>query len=235
MKIEIWSDVMCPFCYIGKHKFETALKQLPFSDKVEVEWKSFQLAPDLNPVPGVDMYDMLAQMKGQTREWSVQMHDQVTRTGKEAGVEFHFEKGIPANTFDALRILQAAKSIGKGNEAEERMFRAFFSDGLNVADHDVLKTLALEIGLEEQEITNVLTTQKYADEVRKDIAEAQQLGVRGVPFFVFDRKYAVSGAQDVTVFTQTLEKSFQDWLEQHPSEEFKVIGGSVCRMDGTCD
>lgn len=207
MKIEIWSDVMCPFCYIGKRRLEEALAQFPEKEKVEIEWKSFQLDPTTVTDPGKNVYEYLAERKGISVPESKQMHAQVISMAESAGLHYNFDTAVIANSFDAHRLMQFAKTKNLGDAAEERIFRAYFTEGVNVADHAELKRLAGEIGLDEQEAENVLASNAFSAEVQSDVSEAQQIGVRGVPFFVFDRKYAVSGAQPAGVFLETLTKA----------------------------
>lgn len=225
MKVEIWSDMMCPFCYIGKRKFESALNALPQKDSVEVVWHSFQLNPNLKVQPERDSYTYLAELKGQTREWSVKMHDNLTKTAKNVGLEYNFDRAKICNSFDAHRLVQLAKKHRLTDELEERFFKAYFTDGELLSDRDSLIRLASEAGLPKEEVIGVLESDQYAEEVRKDIQEARQLGVTGVPFFVLDRKYAVSGAQDTSVFTDTLRKAMDEWNKNNPAIQIEAING----------
>ena len=211
MKVEIWSDVMCPFCYIGKRKFEAALSAFPQKDSVQVVWRSFELNPNLNYQPERDAFSYIAEIKGQTREWSVKVHDTMTKSAKSVGLEYNFDKAKITNSFDAHRVIQLAKKYQMTDEVEERFFKAYFTDGELMSDHKTLVRLAAEAGLSTEEVTKVLETDQYAEEVRKDVEEARRLGINGVPFFVLDQKYGVSGAQDTSVFTQTLQKAFDEW------------------------
>ena len=211
MKVEIWSDVMCPFCYIGKRKLENALAAFDGKNKVEVSWRSYQLNPGMQYQEGLDIYTYLAEMKGRSREWAEQMHESVTQMAKEVGLDYHFEKVKIANSFDAHRVIQLAKKYNLTNEVEERFFKAYFTEGAIMSDHATLLQLAVEAGLKQEEVQAVLDSDEYALEVKADIAEAQQIGVRGVPFFVFNRKYAVSGAQDTQVFLETLKRTLETW------------------------
>src|SRR5690554_5222651 len=211
MKIEIWSDVMCPFCYIGKRNFETALAQFNEKDQVEVVWKSFQLDPSVPEVAEESQQDYLVKRKGMSAAQVKSMLDNVTQMAKNAGLEYHMDQSVMVNSFKAHRLIQLAKEKDLGNEAEERLFSAFFTEGLNVADKDTLVQLGKEIGIDEASILQALQEEKYAELIHSDIEEAQALGVRGVPFFVFDRKYGVSGAQPPEQFLQTLDKSFSEW------------------------
>jgi predicted DsbA family dithiol-disulfide isomerase len=211
LKIEIWSDVMCPFCYIGKRKIENAINGFPHKEKVEIEWKSFQLDPSTKSQPGKSTYDYLAEKYGRDRQWSVAMHEDVTKQAKSEGLEYNFDKAIIANSFDAHRLSHLAKKQGKGNEIEELIFKAYFTDGKDVSEIETLVELGEDIGLDENEIRNMLQSKQFKEEVQNDIIEAQQIGVRGVPFFVLDRKYAISGAQPQEVFSETLEKAWESW------------------------
>lgn len=210
MKVEIWSDVMCPYCYIGKRKFEAALEQMDQKEMIEVEWKSFQLNPSLQYQPGVNSYDYLARIKGQTREWSVMVHNHVTQMAKSLGLDYRFDQTKITNSFDAHRMIQLAKKHGRSSQLEELLFKAYFTDGELISDHETLTRLGVAAGLPEEEVSLALSTNQYAGEVHQDVAEARQLGTNGVPFFVFDRKYAIMGAQDPEVFKNTLEKALAE-------------------------
>lgn len=231
MKIEIWSDVMCPFCYIGKRRFEEALQNFEHKDNVEIEWKSFQLNPDLKTDPDLNINQYLADVKGWTLDYAKQLNQQVTEMAAGVGLTYDFDKAVVANSFDAHRFAHLAKKHGLGDEAEEMLFKAYFTEGKNIADQATLMELGIEMGLDEGEVKQILESGAYAGEVKEDIDEAQQLGVRGVPFFVFDRKYAVSGAQMVPVFTETLEKAYKEWKKEKP---LTVIDGDTCSVDGDC-
>ncbi len=208
MKIEIWSDVMCPFCYIGKRRLEGALASFPHKDEVEIVWKSFQLNPDMRTEPGKSITDYLVEKKGWSREQIHQMHERLTLSAKEMGLHYDFDKAVVANSFDAHRLVQLAKTRGLGDAMEERLFKAYFSEGGNIADPATLIKLGLDAGLAEADIRSVLEGEAFAKEVRGDVEEARQLGVNGVPFFVLDRKYAVSGAQETPAFLKALEKAY---------------------------
>lgn len=207
MKIEIWSDVMCPFCYIGKRKLEKALEAFEGKNNVEVEWKSFQLNPQLQTDATKNTVAHLAESKGWSLEYAQGATDHVTRMAAEEGLEYHLDKAVVANSFDAHRMIQYAKTQGKGDAAEERLFRAYFTEGKNTADHSVLVQLGTDIGLDAATLQEILSGDDFAIEVSRDIQESRNLGVTGVPFFVIDRKYAVSGAQPVETFLSALRKA----------------------------
>lgn len=228
---------MCPFCYIGKRNYEAGLKQFADSSQIEIIWKSFQLDPTIpQEADGTEnVYQYLAGRKGMSYEQSVQMHDSVVATAQKAGLEYNFEKAVIANSFNAHRMIQLAKTKGLGDAAEERLFYAYFTEGKNVGNSSILVELGKDIGLTEAEVKTALTDDAYAYNVQQDVQEAQQLGVRGVPFFVFDRKYAISGAQPPQAFLETLEKSFSEWRKENPASPFEVSNGPTCSADGVCE
>ncbi|MBK6985317.1 MAG: DsbA family oxidoreductase [Bacteroidetes bacterium] len=210
MNVEIWSDVMCPFCYIGKRKFENALAKFPHKENINIIWKSFQLDPTTVTDPSLNTIDNLAEKKGWSKQQAQETTTQVTNIAKQVGLDFHFEKAVVANSFDAHRLSHLAKKYGKQNDLEEKLFLAYFTEGKNTADHSTLLQIGKDIGIPEQEITAVLNSDTYANDVEQDITEAQQIGVRGVPFFVLDRKYAVSGAQESETFLGALTKAYDE-------------------------
>lgn len=207
MKVEIWSDIQCPFCYIGKRHFEEALSQVKTETPIDIEWKSFQLDPEMENRPDTDVYTYLAERKGQTREWSVAMHNNVTEMARAAGLDYRFDIAVPANSFKAHRLIQMAKKKGKDNEIEELLFKAYFTEGKNMNDDAILADIGEQAGLEKAAILHMLSSDEFTDEVNQDITEASRLGIRGVPFFVFDRKYAVSGAQPPEVFAGAIQQA----------------------------
>ncbi|RAK00086.1 putative DsbA family dithiol-disulfide isomerase [Larkinella arboricola] len=234
MKVEIWSDVMCPFCYIGKRKFEAALEQFAHKEAVEVVWKSFQLNPAMETQPDRNISEYLAETKGWTVGYARQMNDYVTQMAAEVGLHYDFDKAVVANSFDAHRLVQLAKKYGKGDAMEERLFKAYFTEGLNTADHATLLKLGTDIGLDADEVKQVLTSDQYTGEVKRDISESRQIGVTGVPFFVFNHKYAVSGAQAPETFLGALNKSFGEWEAASNPAEAVTLDGPACTPDGEC-
>jgi len=235
MKVEIWSDVMCPFCYIGKRRFEDALQQFEHKDAIEIEWKSFQLNPDLETDPAININQYLADKKGWTIDHAQQMNDHVTKMAAEAGLTYNLDKAVVANSFKAHRFSHLAKSKGLGIAAEEALFKAYFTDSKNIDDNDTLIELGRQIGLDADEVKQVLESNAYAADVKLDIEAAQYLGIQGVPFFVLNNKYAVSGAQAVPVFEQTLQKAYTDWQLENPKPKFETIEGEACTPDGDCN
>lgn len=235
MKIEIWSDVMCPFCYIGKRNFEMALADFPDKDKIEVEWKSFQLDPTVPEVATESQEDYLVKRKGMSREQVKGMLANVTEMARQAGLEYHLDKSVMVNSQKAHQLIQFAKTKGLGDEIEEKLFSAFFTEGKNIADTDTLIELGNSIGLEKQAIESALNDEQYKNLMDKDIQEARAIGVTGVPFFVFNRRYAVSGAQPPQAFLETLKKSFGEWKAENPKINLEISQGESCGIDGKCD
>jgi predicted DsbA family dithiol-disulfide isomerase len=206
MKVEIWSDIMCPFCYIGKRKFEMALEQFDQKEAVEIEWKSFQLNPELRSQPDKSIHEYLSEAKGWSLEKAKELNQEVAEMGKEVGLDFQFDKVKVSNTLLAHRLVQLAKTQGKGNEAEAALFEAHFVEGKGVDQAETLFEIGEKIGLSQEGIQTLFDSDVYVDEVRMEQYQAQQIGVRGVPFFVFDQKFAVSGAQAPELFAQALKK-----------------------------
>lgn len=235
MKIEIWSDVVCPFCYIGKRKLEKALNQFPHKDQIEIEWKSFQLNPDQVTDPSLNSLEYLSKSKGWSMPQTIQITQQVVEMAKQEGLDFQMDKTVVANTRNAHRLIHLAKESGKGGEMKELLLEAYFTDGKNVDAPETLLALGLEIGLNEAEIKEVLTSKKFDQKVEEDIYESRQIGVRGVPFFVLDRKFGISGAQADEVFDQTLQKAWDDYVKENPVLDIaQGNSDSTCEIDGDC-
>ena len=210
MKIEIWSDVACPFCYIGKRRLEQALDGFEYQSDVEIEWKSFQLNPELKINKPQSIHEYLAEAKGWTIEYAKQMGEQVTSMAEEVGLNFNMEATVVANTMNAHRLIQFAKTKNLGNAIEEALFKAYFMEGKNIDSQEALIEIASNIGLNLDEARKALHEKQYSEQIEFDAYEAQQIGVRGVPFFVFNRKYGISGAQPLEVFTRTLNQAYED-------------------------
>lgn len=216
MTVEIWSDVVCPFCYMGKRKFEMALDQFPEKERVQVIWKSFQLSPDIKTDPSVSIYQSLSKEKGIPEAQARQMAQYAADAARELGLDYHFDKVVVANTFRAHKLLHFAATQGKQSLLKENLLYAYFTEGKNIDDPTVLTEAAQAVGLDPESAGKAIREQDYDQAVKSDIREARQLGISGVPFFVFDRKYAISGAQDLPVFTQTLQRAFSEWQEKNP-------------------
>lgn len=213
MKVEIWSDVACPWCYIGKRHFESALAAFPQHDQVEVIWRSYQLDPDAPTHSDKSMDEVLAKKFGTSIAQVKTMQERIIRTAAEAGLEYHMDKVQFNNTFDAHRLIHFAATRNLQDAAKERLLKAYFTDGVAIADRNELVRLGTEIGLDADEVRSMLESDAYADEVKADFQRGRMFGVQGVPFFAIDEKYGVSGAQPTAIFTELLEKA---WTESHP-------------------
>lgn len=210
MKVDIWSDVRCPFCFIGKRKFEAALAKFEHKDQVEIEWHSFELDPNAETLPDVPAAEYLANRYGKSREWAEQMQAGVTQTAAEVGLKFNLDRSIVANSFDAHRLIQLAKSEGLADEIEEALFIAHFTDGKDISDHSTLTQIGTSLGMEQTSIATMLSGADFTAEVRRDEQTAQTIGIKGVPFFVFNEKLAVSGAQSPETFLGALRQATQE-------------------------
>src|SRR3712207_4523035 len=214
MKVEIWADVVCPWCYIGKRRFEVALAGFPHRAQVEVAWKAFELDPTGASAPAgtvvgpQDQARRLAQKYGTDVGSAQRMVDDVVAQAAADGLEYRLDRAIPANTVDAHQVIHLAGLRGVQDAVNERLLRAYFTEGEAVGDRDTLVRLAAEAGLDADEVRAALDEGRYVGAVRADEAEAQALGIRGVPFFVVDRKYGVSGAQPAEVLRQVLDKAW---------------------------
>ena len=235
MKIEIWSDIMCPFCYIGKRHLEQAMETLPFKSEVEIEWKSYQLNPEYNNTTNEDLYTYLARAKGMSVEQAKQMTAQVEDMAANVGLDLNFATNIPANSFDAHRLIHFAKSKGLQNQAEEALFNAHFMAAKDIAKQEVLISIAVDLGLDNDETLSVLRGDDFAEAVRYDVYESKQIGVGGVPYFVFDRKYALSGAQPVDAFKGAITQSYTEWKDAQPKIGLKSLNKNneaICDENG---
>jgi predicted DsbA family dithiol-disulfide isomerase len=204
--VEIWSDVACPWCYVGKRRFEKALAAFPHRDEVRVTWRSFELDPDAPRVRVGDHTDHLAAKYGMPREQAEAMHANMTGVAQEDGLELRFDRVRGGNTFDAHRLIHLGAAHGLQDAVKERLLRAYFTAGEPVGEPETLRRVAVEAGLPAGEVDEMLASDRFADDVREDERAAAQLGVRGVPFFVVNREIAVSGAQQPEVLTALLER-----------------------------
>ena len=202
LTVEIWSDVVCPWCYIGKRRFEAAAEQ--FDGEVEVVWRSFELDPGAPAVREHTATEHLAAKYGMSVEQAEASHAQMTELAAQEGLEYHFERARGGNSFDAHRLIHLATANGLQDEAMERVMRGYFTEGVAIGDRQALIDLGAEIGLDAAE---ALEGDAYADAVREDEYLAQRIGIQGVPFFVLDRRYGVSGAQPAEALVQALEKA----------------------------
>lgn len=234
LKIQIWSDIMCPFCYIGKRRLENALDQFGHQDTIEIEWKSFQLDPNFVASDDDNLVDHLAEKYRKDREWAEESLANMTRNAANSGLEFHFEKAIMANSFKAHRLLHLAKKHELGNELKELLFKAYLTDGEDINNSATLKQLGLQVGLNANSIDEVLSTNAFAEEVEQDMAMAQKIGIQGVPFFVFHNKYAISGAQHEETFVKTLQKVWEEGEFDSKITILNTPDNNSCGID-SCD
>ncbi|GGW38036.1 DsbA family oxidoreductase [Arenibacter certesii] len=230
MEISIWSDIRCPFCYIGKRRFEEALGKFEHADKVNVVWKSFELDPNLQTRTDIGAIDHFCESKGVGREQAMQMFNGAAQMAKEVGIDFKLDQSVPANSLKAHRLMHYAQSKDKSGDIKEALFNAHLVAGKNIDDIDFLVELASANGLNGEEVRTMLQSEDFTYEVRQDQMEARNLGVSGVPFFVLNSKYGVSGAQPTEVFLDTLEKAWENHLE----EVQQVETGGSCDIDGNC-
>lgn len=205
MKIEIWSDVVCPFCYIGKRHLEQALAQLPELD-VDITWKSFELDPNAPVDSDLDIYDTLAKKYGRDRNWAKQMNDNMVQMASKAGLEYNMDEVRPTNSFNAHQLIHLAKSAGKQDEMKEALLSAYFVEGKHIGKKDVLTDIAQSVGIKEDKAREALRENTYSNNVMQDVERAHRLGIQGVPFFYINEKYGLSGAQPVETFVEVLSK-----------------------------
>lgn len=230
IKVEIWSDILCPFCYISKRRLEKALTTFEYAGQVEVHWRSFELYPDANPAPGVSYYSQLAAKYGQTEDWARQMGASTTQLAAEDGLAFNFNQAVHANSLRAHCLVHLAARHGQQDAAKERLFKGHFEEGLDVNDVPTLTRMGVELGLPAAEVAQLLASRELEQQVRYDEYQARQIGVRGVPYFVFNDKYTVSGAQSAELFREVLE---QVWKASQPVE-LAGTAETVCDLDGNC-
>jgi predicted DsbA family dithiol-disulfide isomerase len=222
VRIDIWSDIVCPYCSIGKARFEKALAAFPHRDEVEVAWHSFELDRHAEPVSGETLPEMIASKYGVSHEQAKAQHVGLEQAAAEEGLTFAWRQARPGNTHDAHRLTHFAAEHGLGAEAVDRLMRAYFSEGEPIGDRETLVRLAGDIGLEQDEVRQMLDSDDYGNHVRSDQATAKMIGIEGVPFFVLDRKYGVSGAQPVEVFSQALSEA---WEHRHDEPEAREAAG----------
>ncbi|MDX5476285.1 MAG: DsbA family oxidoreductase [Bacillaceae bacterium] len=232
MKIEVWSDYACPFCYIGKRRLEEALSNFEQKSKVEVVYKSFELDPNSPVEINQSIYEILAGKYGITVDRAKQMSEGVIEQAHTVGLKFDFDSLIPTNTFNAHRLAKLAEIKGKDKELVEKLLEAYFVQGKHIGKESELVQLAESVGLEKAEVLELLNSTKFEEEVRKDQFEAKTIGVQGVPFFVINNKYAISGAQPKEVFINSLNKV---WEEENASPKLMNLATEdvgVCTDDG---
>lgn len=214
MPVEVWSDVVCPWCCIGRAHLLLALAEFEHGESVEVTWRSFELDPAAPAIATAPLAEQLQRKYGGTAADIEAMFEGVTARAAAVGLDFRFDRAQSGNTVDAHRLLHLARGTGQQDELKDRLFRAYFTEGEAIGDPETLARLAKEAGLDPSEVDDVLATNRYHDEVRADEAEARALQVTGVPFFVIDRRYAVAGAQPTEVLVGALREA---WAEREAS------------------
>jgi predicted DsbA family dithiol-disulfide isomerase len=231
MKVEIWSDVVCPWCYIGKRRFEAALARFEHRDEVELVWRSFELDPNA-PVrrPG-DAVARLAAKYGMSRDQALAAQANVTSVAAGGGLAFRLDRSQSGNTFDAHRLLHLAAARGIQDAVKERLLAAYLIEGEAIGEPETLIRLAAEAGLDADDARAVIEGDAYTDAVRADELEASEIGIRGVPFFVVDRKFAVSGAQPADVLVDVLRRA---WSKAHPLVRVETGGGAAACEGDSC-
>ena len=215
MKITIWSDFVCPFCFIGQAHLDAALENFEHKDDVEVEYKSYLLMPDAEYQPGRSYYEFFADKFGMPVEKAEKQLKQQAESAKASGVVMNHDIAKIANTFDGHRAFQYAKDQGKGTDFFKRFYAAHFTEGEVLSDTDTIVRISEEIGLDGDAVRSVVENERNTDKVQADISQARQLGVQGVPFFLVNDKYSISGAQPVELFQQALN---QIWQEEQTAE-----------------
>ena len=227
MQVEIWSDIACPWCYVGKRRFEAALAAFEQRDAVSVTWRSFELDPGAPAERVGDHAEHLARKYGMTVEVARARHAQMTEVAAADGIDFRFDLVRGANTFDAHRLVHLGAAHGAQDATKERLVRAYFSEGELVSDHATLARLGVEAGLPEDEVRETLATDRFADDVRDDERTAASLGITAVPFFVVDRAFGASGAQSPDILGELLRRAW----EARPKVQ-AVVSGDACGPDG---
>jgi len=233
MKVDIWSDTRCPFCFIGKRNFEKALQTFSHNDKVEVNWHSFQLDPNMKTDLNKNHYEYLSEVKGFPMQKIMQMHENLIQSGKNAGIDFNFDNVKVSNSCKSQMLVQLAKEKGKADEMEELLFEAYFKLGKDIDNVEVLSEIGEKLGFSREEIQDAVQSPELAKLVKNDIFAANSLGIKGVPFFVINEKYGVSGAQPIDLFSEVLEKSWSEFSES--DSKLKIIEeGDSCDVEGNC-
>ncbi len=234
MDVEIWSDVVCPWCYVGKRQLEEALGRFGHADEITVSWRSFELDPSSPREVGMSMDRILERKYGMSADQARAANRQMTALAEGVGLEYHLERVRAGNTFDAHRLIHLAATHGMGGALKERLLAAYFTEGRSVGDHVTLAELAAEVGLDPIEVEETLAGEAFASDVRSDEARATALGATGVPFFVIDGTYGVAGAQGADVLLGALERA---WGASHPlivlTPEGAGPDGGTC-SDGSC-
>lgn len=229
LPIDVWSDIACPWCYVGKRRLEAALARFPHRDAVEVTWHSFELDPNAPAVrdDGVSFATRLAKKYGRSVTEAEGMIRRTAEVAAGDGLELRFDRAKAGNTFDGHRLLHMAAERGLQGAMKERLFRAYMTEGEAIGDRGVLARLASEVGIPADEATAMLESDRYKREVREDEGNAREMGISGVPFFVVGEKYGLSGAQPADLLLQALTKAW-DAMPEETAAEGEVCGPTGC-------
>lgn len=227
--VEIWSDIVCPFCFLGKKKIERAISELNAEDKVEIVWRSFQLAPDFPMDSSISTNEYLVERKGYPQDQVTQMTAQLVQQGKEYGLDFRFDIARSINTFNAHRLIHWANTKGKANELKEAFMINHFTKGVDLSVPNNLLTVVAEVGLDLTEAKQILASTAYKQEVERDIKLAEQLGITGVPFFIINGKATISGAQSDMVFKNELTAALSNLESSEKGNQ-----GGICVPNEEC-
>ncbi len=236
MKIAIWSDIACPYCYIGKRKLEIALDKFPHKDNIELEWHSYELDPEL-PKKASDqtIYSYFAKKFNVSEEEARISEGKVAELAKEVGLNYDFDKLIVANTSDALRLVKLANESGLATEAEEVLFDAYFVKGLDISNQNVLVQLGTQIGLKEANILSLLSSDKYIADIKKNIEYSEnEYDLEYIPFYVFNNKQIVQGSIASEKYLEVLNEAYKEWESGISSGNGEIISGQSCSIDGVC-
>lgn len=238
MKIDIWSDIACPYCYIGKRKLEAALSQFPPRENVELVWHSYELDPELPKKAGTQsIYAYFAKKYDMSENEARITQDKVAKIAKEVGLNYDFDSLVVANTSDALRLIKLANEFGLATEAEEVLFDAYFVKGLDISSEAVLVDLGKLIGLRKEDILQMLVSEDYLSEIKKDMEYSEnELHLEYIPFYVFNNKQIVQGSIPVADYLRVLEESYAEWERGGVSSgNGEIITGQSCSIDGVCE
>lgn len=237
MKIEVWTDIMCPYCYIGKAHYDRALAQFEHADEVELIIKSFQLSTDLpGNGNGYPVEEYLVNKAGYPKENILQMFDSIERLAASTGLKCNLRNSVAANTLDAHRLIKLATTHGLGSEVMYQISKAYFEDAKDYSDIELLVSIGTNAGLKESEIREMLNSDKFKNEVAQDIKEAHSLNIDTVPTFLFERKYAIIGSEPVSAFLDTLNKAYNSWKSANQSNaDIETTKGKSCTANGICE
>jgi predicted DsbA family dithiol-disulfide isomerase len=237
MKIDIWSDIACPYCYIGKRKLEMALAKFPHADEVELVWYSYELNPALPKLAlGRSIYQYMAEQHGKSENFERENCAKIAAVAKEIGLNYNFDALIVTNTSDALRLVKLAKKFSLADQAEEVLFKAYFEEGKNVSNKATLISLGKQIGLKEQIIVDLLEGDEFLADIKEDIRHSEDdLDLDYIPFYLFNNKDVIQGSLSIDEYLSVLEKSYNDWKSNGESKEKgDRLSGQACSIDGVC-